>query len=463
MKRYTKHILLALTTLLLFLPMAQEHLHLFSFKALTGVEETQNLPILSFRQWKSRVLQVQVNNYLRQHYGFREPLTRLYNQYLWDVFHTSMQFRKSRLMLSDDQWLFESGNVEEYYVGSASYYAGDSLGMAQKLNAEAFRLYQLKNILETYNVHLLVMLEPGKEMVCAEHIPDNKYFKGTKTISAYEFYRKRLKELGIPCFDVCDWFLQIKDSVDYPLYPQTGTHWSNIASLHVADSLVHYLERLGDMRIRHFTIGEKHEKTEYPDDDLEQLLNLIRPLEKTPNYIANVVLEPDSSAYRPKLITVGDSYYWNLLNNASFHIIFRERPYWYYYSTAYYTGTHEKVSEVDVVDEVLTADFVMLAYSTQQLYKMSNGFSQDLLIRLCCDEDDLEAGVQAAIRHINNSPKWLEGIKARAEQYKTSIDTFLLKEAENAVKANPQYYLTTLKDSIPIQRSTKAKQYGIQQ
>lgn len=457
MKSRTPLILSILTVILLFAPMLQEHLHFFKFNPLAGVVEEKPMPKLLLKNWQNRTVQNGMEAYLNQHCGFREPLTRLYNQYLWDCYHTSPQFRKGQLMLNDDGWLFESGNVEEYYVGNASHYANDSLGMAQKLSEEAFRIYQLQHILEPYGVHLLVMLEPGKELIYPEHLPENKSFKGEKKITAYDFYRQRFEQLGIHCFDVGQWFLQLKEVVDYPLYPQTGTHWSNIASMHVADSLIHYLEALGDTRIRHFSIGEPYEKTVYPDDDLEQLLNLIRPLKKTPNYFAEVSLEKDSSFYRPKLITIGDSYYWNLLNNTPFHVIFSDRPYWYYYSTAYYTGDHRNVSEFDMLDEVLSADFVMLAYSTQQLYKMSNGFTQDLLIHLCCDEKDIKAGKQAALRHIQNSPKWLESIEKRAELYKFPVDTVILKEAENIFYTNPHNYLPMLKDSIPVKRSTKVQ------
>lgn len=456
MKSRIPLILFVLTALLLFAPMLQEHLHLFKVNPLAGVVEEKTKPAFTIKNWKKHAIQDYARDYLKHHAGFREPLTRLYNQYLWDFYHSSPQFRKGQLMLSDDGWLFETGNVEEYYVSNALYYAKDSLGLAQKLSEEAFRIYQLQHILASYGVHLLVMLEPGKELIYPEHLPENKTFKGEKKITAYDFYRNRFQQLGINCFDVGSWFLQIKDSVDYPLYPQTGTHWSNIASIYVADSLIHYLEQLGDLQMRHFDIGEKSEKTIAPDDDLEQLLNLIRPLKKEPNYYAEVTLEEDSSAYKPKLITIGDSYYWNLLNNAYFHVIFRERPYWYYYSTTYYTGNHRNINDVDVLDEVLSSDFVMLAYSTQQLYKMSNGFSQALLIRLCCDENDIEAGKQVALRHIKSSPKWLEGIEQRAELYKIPVDTVIMKEAENIFYTNPHNYIPMLKDSIPVKRSTKA-------
>ena len=66
--------------------------------------------------------------------------------------------------------------------------------------------------------------------------------------------------------------------------------------------------------------------------------------------------------------------------------VFESDPYWYYFSTVYFGDddlkvTH-KISDIDVLQEVIDADFVMLSYSTTALYKMSNGFSQSLLDKL---------------------------------------------------------------------------------
>jgi hypothetical protein len=101
---------------------------------------------------------------------------------------------------------------------------------------------------------------------------------------------------------------------------------------------------------------------------------------------ATAIYDLDTTAWRPKLITVGDSFYWNILNYTPVWAVFESVPYWYYFSTVYFGDddlnvTH-KISDIDVLQEVIDADFVMLSYSTTALYKMSNGFSQSLLDKL---------------------------------------------------------------------------------
>ena len=90
---------------------------------------------------------------------------------------------------------------------------------------------------------------------------------------------------------------------------------------------------------------------------------------------------------------------------------------------------------------------------------MSNQFSQQALLALCCDEEDLTQAEEACIRHIKNSPKWLESIQQRAESYHRLVEEFIADEAKNLVQKKPHQYIPVLKDSIPTQRSTKVTEY----
>lgn len=461
MNTRTKRILFILTAVLVIvLPLQQ--LNIIKFRSLKGVVEEQSIPSLTYEHWKNQQFQRGVERYLQNHYGFREPLTRLYNQTQWDLLRYSNMKNKG-IFISDDHWYFESMNVEEYYQGKAYQYSEDSLDMAKKFDTEALMLYQIQHILEEYDTHLFVLLLPGKETVYPEHLPENtKYFR-KKDITAYDYYGKKFAELGVNYIDVGQWFLQMKDTVDYLLFPQTGTHWSNLAAMHVADSLIRYMEALGDMNLLNFSIGEKYVKTMDPDNDLEQLMNLIRPLKTAPNYYAETKVIDDSTARRPILITIGDSFYWNILNHTPFKEIFSATPYWYYYSTVYFEEPYHNTDELDLVKDVLDADFVMLAYSTPQLYKMSNGFSTKLLPKLCYDEDEIRNIKTELVASIHNNKAWLESLKQRAERYQIPIDTTVVHEAEYVVTHSPHIFLPALKDSIPTKRSSAVKQYIEQQ
>ena len=464
MKNTVKLILSILTLLLLFLPMAQEHLKIFEFRELSGVMAEQEQPTMTFTHFTNHSLQQWVESHLKLNYGLKEPLTRIYNQYLWDFYHQSNVVKNKEIYFGDDGWIYEKPHVREFYSGRGSLYANDSAGVAKLFGEEALRLYQLQQILENQGTHLFVLLLPGKELIYPEHVPQTTDFPDKKFFSAREFYANRFKELGVNHIDVGQWFLEMKDTVDYPLFPQTGTHWSNYAVMHATDSIIRYMEKLGNIKMQHFTIGERVESTVSPDDDLEQLMNLARPLPKTPNYYATCTIIEDSTASKPTLITIGDSFYWNLLNATPFGKIMGGIRYWYYYNTVYYDSLHNNIKDVDVMREVLDADFLMLAYCTPQIYSMSQGFSQQLLLEICCDKEDIDAAHETLVKTIPKNQKWMEGLVKLAEHYDFTIDSVINEEARNCIMKYPNRFVPALMDSIPTKRSQKFMQYnGIQQ
>lgn len=383
MKSRIPVILFALTAVLLFASMIQQATGVFRFKELNGVTKETIIPEANFANFCDRSLQDSTEAYLKKHYGFREPLTRLHNQTQWALFRYSQVEEDQRIVITPDNWIFEPWTVEEYYQSHAYQHAKDSVEMAEKLEAEAQRLLEIQEFLEPYGTHLFVALLPGKEQVCGEHMPKNTAYFLDKKITAYDFYKNRFKELGVNHIDLGEWFVQMKDTVSYPLFPQTGTHWSNLAAIHSADTLVRYMEWLSDSNMVNICIDKTFRRTLKPDADLESLMNLIWPLQKEPNYLASATYDYDTTAWRPRLITIGDSFYWNILNYTPVWDVFESVPFWYYFSTAYFDDEDlkvaHKISDLDVLQEVIDADFVMLAYSTVSLYKMSNGFSEVLL------------------------------------------------------------------------------------
>ena len=412
----TKVILFALTAILLFLFPIQQTTGLFKFKKLAGVTEEQPKPKLTVERWKDYQFQEGVEAYLQQHYGFREPLTRLYNQYIWDFYGKTFAKDRSWVFVSDDE------------------------------------------ILNGLDIHLFVLLEPGKEQIYPEHIPESTKYHQEKVFSAHDFLHQRFEALGINYIDAGEWFQQMKDTADFLLFPQTGTHWSNLASMYVADSLIRYMEDLGHINIQNFSIGEKYVRTKEPDDDLEQWLNLIRPLKRTPNYYAKTRLEKDPTAVKPKLITIGDSFYWNLLNHSPFKKIFGAYPYWYYYSTAYYTGSYERpITEVDPFEEVLSSDFIMLAYSTPQQYELGNGFAERFLLEWCYDNGEIEQLKNEMKERIRCNQQWMASIKERAEKLNIPVDSTLIMETDYFIEKHPGTCFPALNDSVPLKQSNKAK------
>lgn len=386
MRSTAKTILLVLTIVLLMLPAMQQLTKVVPCKPLSGVTEEQPKPELSLRSFCNGSFQKDNETYLKQHYGFREPLTRLYNQALWSLFRYAKVEEDNRVVITKDNWMFEPWTVKEYYQSRSYLISPDSAVVAQRFEEEAQRVLKVQKALEQYDTRLFVALLPGKEQICAEHLPENTQYHKEKKITAYDFYSRRLKELGINCVDFADWFMQMKDTVSYPLFPQTGTHWSILGAQHAADSLVRYMEDLGGINMVNIKLDPDFQRTMLPDMDLESLMNLIWPLKKRPNRLAYAYPDEDPTAVKPTLITIGDSFYWNIANLTPVWAVFERAPYWYYFSTVYFGTddftTTQKIDDIDVLQEVKDADFVMLAYSTIGLYRLGSGFTERLLEEL---------------------------------------------------------------------------------
>ena len=449
--------MLILTVILLFASAIQQQTGLFKCKELNGVDYERPKPELSFATFCDGSYQKQTENYLQYHYGFREPLTRLYNQTVWSLYRYSSVEEKKRIMIAKDNWLFEPWTVEEYYESCAYKIADDSLSAAKIFNAEAKRLYQIQRILEPYGTHLFVALWPGKELVCSDHMPANKQFFNKKQLTALEHYSKRFGELGVNHVNFGEWFVQLKDTVSFPLFPQTGTHWSNLAAIHVADSLVNYLEALGDVNMHNVEIGPIFQRTLKPDADLESLMNLIWPLKKRPNMLAQATCDRDSTALKPTLITIGDSFYWNILNFVPILQIFEKVPYWYYFSSAIYDPPETNVADKDIVKEMIEADFIMLAYGTTQLYKMSNGFSIRALLELCYDDDEIASGKALARKDFESDSAMVAKAKMRAEEENDPLDVAMDDEFDEWINTHLEDYFPDLRDSVPLRRSLRAR------
>lgn len=461
MKNLVKYILFALTAALLFASMLQKRFHWREFEPLQGVVVEQAKPELSFDNIAKGVYQQKTEPYLKQHFGYREPLIRLYNQYLWDFYHKT-PVEGGQVLFGKDDWMYEPWVVSDYYQKQYLKYAADSAEMASMLADEAKRVYQLQQILEPYGVHLFVSMVPSKDMIYPEFLPkDNDPDNDVPRISARFFNEEEYTRLGVNHLNLEQYFLQMKDTADFLLFPKTGTHWSRYASLYAADTLIRYMEHLGNLNIRNLVIGPRElADARETDKDLESLMNLARPMPKPKCYYAHTSTDGDSTAQKPKMIVVGDSFWWCIALQIPLQDIFSSTPYWYYNSTIYYDKAYRSVDEVNLVDELLSSDFIMLFYSSTQQYRLNNDFTKKALMALCYDPEEIDSiqvftcdsipskrskrveeflsmdsiarfewKVERIMRELKNDEATMESIRQKAQQNGKTVDQALRDDA----------------------------------
>ena len=288
---------------------------------------------------------------------------------------------------------------------------------------------------------MFVCLVPAKDLICPEYLPENQDTRldNEPKISARFFNEEEYTRIGVNHLNLEQWFLQIKDTADFMLFPKTGTHWSRYAALQGADTLIRYMEHLGDINMHNLVIGPRYlHRAIDPDDDLESLLNLMRPLPRPKYWYADVKADDDTTAVKPKIIVIGDSFWWTIAAQLPFGEFFSESPYWYYNSTVYYDPRYNSVDEFDLAEELLTADFVVLFYCATQQYRMNDGFTQKAIEALGqmpegVDLDStayIEREIQKTIARLLADHNSMDMIREKAETNGFSIEEQLRADAE---------------------------------
>lgn len=433
--------LFLLLMVFLFLPIVQQAFHPFKFNKLKGTVVKTEKPALSYDTYKDMSYQSQLEKYVSEQFGFREPIIRSYNQYLW-------MFRKTYsqdIVIGKDKWLYGNKSVLDHFRQLSCSYAKDNEALVKRLDNQINYLKKAQRILDKRDTKLFVLICPSKDLIYPEHLPDNGNYAMGDGLRAIEYVPEAFAKNGINFLDLNAWFLQIRDTVDYPLFPKTGMHWSNVAAMHASDTLIRYMEHLTGKNMPNISVGKAYpSETVRPDDDLEKILNLIWTIKPNQNYYAEVNVVPDSTAQRLHLITIGDSYFWNIAYTMPMDSLFESYPYWYYYNTVYYDPPHNNVKQLNMVDEINKADAVMILLTTNHLYDLFGGFLNRVIKTFNPSDEVMETILADIISQIENNDPWLQQVEQRAKERGITLEEMKRATALYVYKANPDKYLSRI-------------------
>lgn len=452
MKKNLHRTLFVSTLAILVLILIQTFTGFIPVKSLRGVSIETEKPKLTFEGYVDGSFQNNLENYCREHCGFREWLIRFYNQYLWSCFKET---NNTTVVFGKDGWLFEEVYVRDHYESLMYKYTDDTAKMRSMLETEALRLWKVQELLKEHNIHLFVCMDPAKDVIFPEYLPEDTTYTRPEGFRAYDYYQKRFEELGIHHIDYVAFFKTLKDSADYPLFYKKGTHWSNIASIHVFDSILRYMEVLGNQKLHDLEIGGKYTaKPSKPDNDLENLLNLLFPMKSDPYWYADVTVKEDPTAAKPTLLTIGDSYFWNFKFNIPLGQLFRNYPYWYYNYILYFDSADRSFSDLDLEEEMMRADYIMLNYGTAQLYDLGSRFLPKALLHLCYDKTAIDSAICQLTERLKRNPDYYTKAKDMAKQSGKSVEQVLYEDAHYMIHENPEKFFEALQgEQLPAVRN----------
>lgn len=431
-----KSVLFIFLFLLLILPGLQGKFRLVQEEALTGsfkAPEDSAMKEFAVNSWFNGSYQDENGKYLEQHLGFRNYLIRFYNQIRFTFFN---QAHAEGVIVGQDDELFEEDYIREY-IGQ--YYVGDSVWLQK-----AIKLKAVQDTLSRLGKLLVVIIEPDKASYYPELLP-SKYCNTKKSVSNNQEFSKQLKAAQVNILDLNQYFISKKEKTTYPLFAQCGTHWSYYGSVLAADTTLRYIESLAKVDLPDIKVvrNEVPDVPRHPDYDIGLAMNLMYPIPQPKT--ANPILQfrRGSGKTRPNALVVGDSFYFNWLNNHIPAETFSSCDFWYYNKNIIRSdGSRSGVaSSLDLRSEVMKRDIILIMVTGRFMHAFAWGFDEQLY-------DLFYPGNQDPIEYFSNQIRCYDDEFKRMFKESDSMNISLAdrihKEAEylyyTDLKKNPDKY-----------------------
>ena len=433
-------LLFGLLMVFLFSFMVQEHFHPFKTKALKGNFGKVEMPPLTVEFYKNGYFQKASEKYVSAHFGFREPIIRLYNQYCWDFFRKEYV---SFTYVGKENWLFYGHNVNDYYGTEMYEWFANKEEARNAYDKEVRLLNKVRSILEQYDVTLLTMVAPSKSSIYPEYLPRRDF--DTTSLNARKYYLDHFAETGMPCLDMTEYFLKLKDTCSFYLFPPTGDHW-NFSTVYATDTLMRFMEQLRGIHMPRIEYGNEWRNTCCTGDDknvdMEPDLNLMRPIRYNPKFNykeRDYEVVCDTACIKPIVLAIGNSFFFRIKNYIPPRQACSHFDFWYYNRVAY-QGVEELIDTVALIDRLgvlLDAEYVVWSSSASQMYRATESFAEDAIIQLCIGEQRFEE----RLNELNDSLYEGKGDLAK-------LDAMMRKDPE-------AYFPEIRGDSIPKTRNPR--------
>jgi hypothetical protein len=421
---FLKNTLLILFLIILLLPAIQSNYHPVREEKLNGffiLNDPPELKKFTWSRWFEGSFQDMYSKGTEDHIGLRKSLFRLHNQYDYSLFGIThaLGFIKGK-----NNHLFEEDYIQEY---TGKYFIGKNT-----LERKFRKLKDIQEQLRAMNIELLPVIEPGKASYFPEYIPDH-YHPGKRTLTNQEYFIELFRNLNITYLDLNRYFLDLKNSTLYPLFPNYGMHWSIYGVAVATDSLLKYLGKEHPGKIPGMKIGEVRlsDSLRYSDNDIGNILNLIFPLPKVQAAYPQLHFENDPEKKKLSVLVIADSYYLNIVDRIG-NQVFGKQEYWYYNSKVYpaiidndnpvyidKSDLRKKLSEFDVI-LLMTSEINMHCVYWNFIDEVYQAFHPEYK----------ESHVFEQENRIRNQREWFRFMVAKARKQGLTLEEMIRVDAE---------------------------------
>lgn len=429
-----KNILFGLLMLMTGLPLIQRTVPVFREKPLKGSYEVPVKPEATIKTIFNGEYQESFNDFAEHTIGLRPLLVRINNQIAYSVFDTALA---SGVIIGKQNYLYEINYIKAWKGWD---YIGDE-AVRQQVEKAVFVQKKLREAGKT----LIFVMAPGKASYFPEYIPDQYIRKQSGEKTNYESLRKAYLENQLPLIDFNKWFVDMKDTVSFPLYPQCGIHWSAYGVALSLDSLIRYIEK--DRSIDMVDFGwngfDLPDTLRSPDYDIAEGMNLLFSIPHYPMAYPKIWFGSEEGKVKPNALVVSDSYYWNIFGTGLSARIFNDNSFWYYNTEAHNPAwdSPKKTVDIDITEAAGQADVIIIMATEANLYRFPYGFTERLYEAMVSNgnvrpsetpvvvNSVKETEIAEMMKAMDSSPDWKKMIEKKAADKGISYEEMLKLDA----------------------------------
>ncbi|MCW3103492.1 MAG: sugar O-acetyltransferase precursor [Bacteroidetes bacterium] len=408
--------------LLLWIPLLQQLTGIFKETRLKGAYVESVMPKFSADSLKTFGYQKQFEKYQNEHFGLRPLFVKLKNTLEYLLFG---ELSVTDNVLGKNGLIFSRGSIGRTL---GIYYNG-----REQNEATAEKIRFMKEALERRGSHVIVLMAPSKEMVFPEYLPDS-YLGQAKPANDYSDLVRSLNRAGVPLLDFCTYFRKMKDTSSIQLFTKTGFHWSVYAASLAEDSLLHFIRPYvkGPMLEYRRVGAEWSDTARLSDADFEDPQNLFISLQQDRYLYPKLeMVKGTAGRKRPKVIIIGDSFFWQIKDQKRLKTIFSpDSKYWYYFASTSFPLNDDAgvpLRNINIIEELETADIVLLSGSMGTFDHFPFGVS-DYYYEHIAQQKELIKGIFA---YLWDHPEWAKGLP---ESSRANNDVYTRLVEKEAIK-----------------------------
>lgn len=312
--------------------------------------------------WFSKEYQLKKDKYLNENFGFRRLLVRITNQI---NFSLNWEIKVFDIFKGKENYLFNQKFYKEY--------AGIACKKESAIDSVCRQLNQLNDWLKVRNKKLIICLAPCKESYNPEFLPAS-YLEKVKQINNYSLYKSRFEKDKLTVLDLNEHFLNVKEKTEHPIFNQGGIHWTIYGASLALDTMLKYMAVETGKKINQikFPFVELSETPRASDDDILKPMNIFSEINA--QVFAYPFIEyvyPQDSCYKPKVMIVGDSFFYGLFNTWIPLAFFSKDSYFLYYFREAFSFDERKkgvkIKELNFSKELENTDVLIFFFSIGNL------------------------------------------------------------------------------------------------